>query len=82
MDKQVGLKVAEILVNKLALSETEITEDANFIKDLGIDSLDYAELTMEFEQAFDIRIPDSDAEQINTISQAVDYIKGKMDEKK
>jgi acyl carrier protein len=82
MDKQIGLKVAEILVNKLGLSETEITEDANFTKDLGIDSLDYAELTMEFEQAFDIRIPDSDAEQISTISQAVDYIKGKLDNKK
>ena len=82
MDKQIGLKVAEILVNKLGLSETEITEDANFTKDLGIDSLDYAELTMEFEQAFDIRIPDSDAEQITTISQAVDYIKGKLENKK
>jgi len=82
MDKEIGLKVADILVNKLALSETEITEDANFIKDLGIDSLDFAELTMEFEQAFDIRIPDTDAEQISTISQAVDYIKGKLDDKK
>ena len=82
MDKQIGSKVAEILVNKLGLSETEITEDANFTKDLGIDSLDYAELTMEFEQAFDIRIPDSDAEQITTISQAVDYIKVKLDDKK
>lgn len=82
MDKQVGIKVAEILVNKLGLSETEITDDANFIKDLGIDSLDYAELTMEFEQAFDIRIPDSDAAQLATIMQAVDYIKKKLDEKK
>lgn len=82
MDKQIGIKVAEILVNKLGLSETEITEDANFIKDLGIDSLDYAELTMEFEQAFDIRIPDSDAAQLATIIQAVDYIKEKLDAKK
>lgn len=82
MDKQVGIKVAEILINKLGLSETEITDDANFIKDLGIDSLDYAELTMEFEQAFDIRIPDSDAAQLATINQAVDYIKNKLDAKK
>ncbi len=81
MDKQIGLKVTEILVNKLGLLETEITEDANFTKDLGIDSLDYAELTMEFEQAFDIRIPDSDAEHLMTMSQAVDYIKGKLEEK-
>lgn len=81
MDKQIALKVTEILVHKLGLSETEVTPDANFIKDLGIDSLDYAELTMEFEQAFDIRIPDSDAEQLATINQAVDYIKEKLDQK-
>lgn len=82
MDNQVSNKVTEILVNKLGLSETEVTPDANFIKDLGIDSLDYAELTMEFEQAFDIRIPDSDAAQLSTINQAVDYIKEKLDGKK
>lgn len=81
MDKLVGDKVKEILVNKLGLSETEITPDANLTKDLGIDSLDYAELTMEFEQAFDIRIPDSEAQQIGTINQAVDYIKEKLDNK-
>ena len=78
MDKEIALKITEILVNKLGISETEVTADANFIKDLGIDSLDYAELTMEFEQAFDIQIPDSDAEQLNTINQAVDYIKSKL----
>ena len=81
MDKQIALKITEILVNKLGLSETEVTPDANFTKDLGIDSLDYAELTMEFEQAFDIRIPDNDAEQLATINQAVDYIKQKLDQK-
>ncbi len=81
MDSKIGLKVAEILVKKLGLSESEITEDANFTKDLGIDSLDYAELTMEFEQAFDIRIPDSDASQLATIVQAVNYIKNKIEGK-
>ena len=81
MDKKIEAKVAEILVNKIGLLESEITPDANFIKDLGIDSLDYAELTMAFEQAFDIRIPDSDAEQLSTIHQAVDYIKEKLDQK-
>ena len=81
MDKQIALKVTEILVNKLGLSETEVTPDANFTKDLGIDSLDYAELTMEFEQVFDIRIPDSDAEKLATINQAVDYIKEKLNAK-
>jgi len=82
MDKQIALKVTDILVNKLGLQETEVTPDANLTKDLGIDSLDYAELTMEFEQVFDIRIPDSDAEKLMTINQAVDYIKQKLDAKK
>ena len=80
MDKRVEEKVAKILVNKIGLSETEITPDANFIKDLGIDSLDYAELTMEFEQAFDIQIPDSDAQKLTTIAQAINYIKEKLDQ--
>ena len=81
MDKKIALKVTEILVNKLGISETEVTADANFIKDLGIDSLDYAELTMEFEQAFDIIIPDSEAQSLTTINQAVDYIKQKLEKK-
>lgn len=71
-------KITQILVDKLGIAETEVTEDANFVKDLGIDSLDYAELVMEFEQTFDIRIPDEDAEQLQTINQAVNYIDKKM----
>lgn len=70
--------ITDILVDKLGLVETEVTTDANFIKDLGIDSLDYAELIMEFEQAFDLRIPDSDAESLSTINQAVEYISQKI----
>ena len=70
--------VTKILVDKLGIAETEVTPDANFIKDLGIDSLDYAELVMEFEQTFDIRIPDEDAEQLQTMNQAVAYIEKKM----
>lgn len=71
-------KITQILVDKLGIAETEVTEDANFVKDLGIDSLDYAELIMEFEQTFNIRIPDEDAEQLQTINQAVNYIDKKM----
>lgn len=71
-------KVTEILVDKLGIAESEITPDANFVKDLGIDSLDYAEIVMEFEQAFDIRIPDDDAEKLQTFGQAVQYISGKI----
>ena len=51
-------EITQILVDKLGIAETEVTADANFVKDLGIDSLDYAELVMEFEQTFNIRIPD------------------------
>jgi acyl carrier protein len=69
--------ITEILVDKLGISSTEVTPDANFIKDLGIDSLDYAELVMEFEQVFDIKIPDTDAENFKTIKDAVGYIDSK-----
>ena len=72
-------KITVILVEKLGIPETEITQDANFIKDLGIDSLDYAELVMEFEQTFDIRIPDSDAENLSTVRDAEKYISAKME---
>ena len=76
--EDVAVKIKSILVDKLGLPETEITPDANLIKDLGIDSLDYAELVMEFEQAFDIRIPDNDAEQLTTIAATIEYVKNKM----
>ena len=52
--ENINQTITDILVDKLGIAETEVTSDANFIKDLGIDSLDYAELIMEFEQAFDI----------------------------
>ena len=71
-------KVTEILVEKLGIAQSEITPDANFVKDLGIDSLDYAEIVMEFEQTFDIRIPDDDAEKLQTFGQAVRYIEEKI----
>ena len=73
-------RIKLIMVEKLGLAETEITPDANFIKDLGIDSLDYAELVMEFEQAFKIKIPDNEAEDLQTIRQAVQYISQKLAE--
>ncbi|HEX5167798.1 MAG TPA: acyl carrier protein [Cyclobacteriaceae bacterium] len=76
--QDVPKKVAQILVDKLGIAESEITPDANFVKDLGIDSLDYAEIVMEFEQSFDIRIPDDDAEKLQTFGEAVKYIQGKL----
>ncbi|UII21260.1 acyl carrier protein [Fulvivirga ligni] len=73
--------ITQILVDKLGIAETEVTPDANLVKDLGIDSLDYAELVMEFEQTFNIRIPDEDAEKLQTINQAVNYIDNKLNKK-
>jgi acyl carrier protein len=77
----ISQKVTAILVEKLGIAASEITPDANFVKDLGIDSLDYAEIVMEFEQAFDIRIPDDDAEKLQTFGQAVKYIEGKISQR-
>lgn len=68
-------------MDKLGIAESEITPDANFVKDLGIDSLDYAEIVMEFEQTFDIRIPDEDAEKLQTFGHAVNYIAEKLQSK-
>lgn len=76
--EEVLKKVTEIITEKLGIPESEITADASFVKDLGIDSLDYAELVMEFEQTFDIKIPDNEAERMNTIGSAVEYIKSKI----
>ena len=76
--QDVPKKVAQILVDKLGIAESEITPDANFVKDLGIDSLDYAEIVMEFEQSFNIRIPDDDAEKMQTFGEAVKYIQEKL----
>ena len=71
-------KITSILTDKLGIPDSEITPDASFVKDLGIDSLDYAELVMEFEQTFDIKIPDDDAGKMQTIGQAVSYIQSKI----
>jgi len=71
-------KVTTILTEKLGIPPSEITPDASFVKDLGIDSLDYAELVMEFEQTFDLKIPDDDADKMQTIGQAIHYIADKL----
>ena len=74
-------KVTRILTEKLGIAESEITPDANFVKELGIDSLDYAEIVMEFEQKFEIRIPDDDAEKLQTYDSDVQNIQGKVSSK-
>jgi acyl carrier protein len=78
--ESVHQKVSKMLIDKLNIEASQITPNANFIKDLGIDSLDYIELIMEFEQEFNIRIPDTEGEQIKTVGQAVAYIESKLTE--
>jgi acyl carrier protein len=67
-------KVKQIIVEQLGVDEAEVTPNASFVDDLGADSLDTVELVMAFEEAFDIEIPDEDAEKIRTVQDAVDYI--------
>ncbi|MCR4863740.1 MAG: acyl carrier protein [Bacteroidales bacterium] len=78
MDKNIFDAVSAIISDKLGVSESEITEKANFVSDLGADSLDVVELVMEIEKKFDIQIPDQDAETFKTVGDAVDYIAGKL----
>jgi acyl carrier protein len=67
-------KLKQIIVEQLGVDEAEVTSSASFVDDLGADSLDIVELVMAFEEAFDIEIPDEDAEKIKTVKDAVDYI--------
>ena len=67
-------KVKQIIVEQLGVDEAEVTPSASFVDDLGADSLDTVELVMAFEEAFDIEIPDEDAEKIRTVQDAVSYI--------
>ena len=74
MAESIEDKVKQIIVDELGVEESEVTPNARFIDDLGADSLDTVELVMAFEEAFDIEIPDEDAEKIKTVKDAVDYI--------
>ena len=70
-------KVKEIIVSKLGVDEAQLTPEASFTNDLGADSLDTVELVMEFEKAFNVQIPDEDAEKISTVGDAINYLKAK-----
>lgn len=67
-------RVVEIVSEQLNVSKEQITPETSFINDLGADSLDLVELVMEFEDEFDITIPDEESEQIKTVGQAIKYI--------
>lgn len=71
---EVAAKVKAIIVDKLSVEESEVTNEASFTNDLGADSLDTVELIMEFEKEFGISIPDDQAEKISTVGDAVAYI--------
>ena len=73
----VAAKVKEIIMNKLGVEAAQITPEASFTNDLGADSLDTVELVMEFEKAFNVQIPDEDAEKIGTVGDAINYLKAK-----
>jgi len=67
-------KVKEIICEQLSVEESEVVREASFIETLNADSLDIVELIMAFEEAFEIEIPDDDAEKIRTVGDAIDYI--------
>jgi acyl carrier protein len=73
----VEAKVKEIIMNKLGVESSQVTTTASFTNDLGADSLDTVELVMEFEKAFNLQIPDEDAEKISTVGDAINYLSGK-----
>jgi acyl carrier protein len=77
MSTSIDEKVKQIIVEQLGVDEAQVDESASFVDDLGADSLDIVELVMAFEEAFDIEIPDEDAEKIGTVKDAIEYIKGK-----
>ena len=77
-EDKVEERVKKIIVENLGVEEDDVVPEAKFVDDLGADSLDTVELVMAFEEAFDIEIPDEDAEKILTVGKAVEYIKEKI----
>lgn len=74
MASSIEQQVIEIVMEQLDVTEDQVTRDASFVEDLGADSLDTVELVMAFEENFGIEIPDEDAETIQTVGDAVDYL--------
>ena len=77
----VDAKVKQIIAEQLGVDEAQVDATASFVDDLGADSLDIVELVMAFEEAFDIEIPDEDAEKIQNVKDAISYIEAKAGKK-
>jgi acyl carrier protein len=75
---EISSKIKAIIVDKLVVDESEVSNESNFMSDLGADSLDTVELIMEFEKEFDLQIPDDDAEKITTVGEAISYIENQV----
>lgn len=75
----IAAKVKEIIANELGVEIEKVTDEASFVDDLGADSLDTVELVMAFEDEFEIEIPDEDAEQMQTVGDAIQYLGKKQD---
>jgi len=78
----VAERVKQIIVEQLGVEESEVTDNASFVDDLGADSLDQVELVMALEEAFGIDIPDEDAEKIAKVKNAIEYIEKHQSAKK
>jgi acyl carrier protein len=74
----VAEKIKQIVTEQLGVDEAEVTPTASFVDDLGADSLDTVELVMAFEEAFEIEIPDEEAEKIRTVQDAITYVEKKL----
>ena len=77
-EEEIVKQVKAIIVDKLGVEESEVTESANFTNVLGADSLDTVELLMEFERVFGIKIPDEETSTIATVKDAIDKVKEKL----
>jgi acyl carrier protein len=79
---EIEAKVKKIVAEQMGVSESEITRETSFVNDLNADSLDTVELVMEFEDEFEMSIPDEEAEKIQTVGMAIDYIMNQASAKK
>ena len=78
-ENEIEDKVVSIVAEQMGVDKGEINRDTNFVNDLNADSLDTVELVMEFEDEFETSIPDEEAEKIQTVGQAIDYIQGHIE---